>query len=112
MSGRIVLGLFYRESAVRVPQGLNLWGRLSRRSYSTALKIEGQKSEKMEKLLSFKDFKDKHVESWESFKESPIAKTIYGNDLEKISKAYNRFCLSQYSQYKHQVYGGNPSLMT
>ncbi len=108
MSGRIFLGLLSKGNAVRAPHGLNLWGRLSHRSYSTALKTEDSKSEKMDELLPFKDFKDKHVENWESFKESSIAKIVYGNDLEKISRAYERFCLSQYSQYKHQVYGGNP----
>ncbi|MCB1074041.1 MAG: hypothetical protein KDK59_00730 [Simkania sp.] len=112
MSGRIFLGLLSGGSAVRTQHGLNLWGRLNHRSYSTALKLEGTKSEKMDNFLPFKDFKDKYVESWENFKESPLAKTVYGNDLEKISRAYERFCLSQYSQYKHQAYGGNPSLMT
>lgn len=112
MSGRVFLGFLYRGSTVRVSYGLNLWGRFNCRSYSTAQKIETAANEKMDKLLPFKDFKAKHVESWEIFKESPVAKTVYGNDLEKISKAYERFCSSQYSQYKHQVYGGNPSLMT
>lgn len=112
MSGRIFLGLLSRGSTVRAPHGMNLWGRLNCRSYSTARKIETAANEKMDNLLPFKDFKDKYVESWESFKESPVAKAVYGNDLEKISRAYERFCSSQYSQYKHQVYGGNPSLMT
>jgi len=112
MSGRIFLDLLSRGSVIRAPHGLNLWGRFNHRSYSTVLKIEGTTNKKMDNLLPFKDFKDKYVESWESFKESPLAKAIYGNDFDKISRAYERFCLSQYSQYRHQVYGGNPSLMT
>ena len=112
MSGRIFLGLLSRGSTVRAPHGMNLWGRLNCRSYSTARKTETATNEKMDNLLPFKDFKDKYVESWENFKESPVAKAVYGNDLEKISRAYERFCSSQYSQYKHQVYEGNPSLMT
>jgi hypothetical protein len=112
MSGRVGLGLLSRGSTVRVPYGLHLGGRLNYRSYSTVQKIEGMANEKMDNLLPFKDFKDKYVESWESFKESPVVKATHGNDFKKISRAYERFCLSQYSQYKHQAYGGNPSLMT
>ena len=102
MSGRVFLSLLFRGSAARAPFGLNLWGRLNYCAYSTARKVEGTTSEKMDTFLPFKDFKDKYVENWESFKESPVAKAVYGNDLEKISRAYKRFCLSQYSQYKHQ----------
>lgn len=112
MSGKIFLGLLSRESIVRSHYGLNLWGRFSYCSYSTAKKIEGAKSENMDNILSFNDFKSRYVESWERFKESPAVKAVCGNDLEKISKAYERFCSSEYSSYKHQVYGGNPSLMT
>jgi len=51
MSGRIFLGLLSRGSVVRAPSGLNLWGRLNCRSYSTARKIEETTSEKMDNLL-------------------------------------------------------------
>ena len=111
MSGSIFLGLLSRGNAVRARYGLNLWGRLNCQSYRAAQKIEETTNKKVGNFLPFKDFKDKHVESWESFKESPAAKALYGNDLEKISKAYRRFCLSEYSQHRHQVYGSNPSLM-
>lgn len=105
------LGLLSRENAARARYGFNLWGRLNCRSYSAAQKIEETTNEKRGNFLPFKDFKNKYVESWEGFKESPVAKTLYGNDLEKISKAYKRFCLSEYSQHRHRVYGSNPSLM-
>jgi len=100
---------------------LNLWGRLGYSSFSTARKVEGTTNEHfkhrissnpMEKLLPIEEFNRKYVESWESFQKSPAVQLVCRDDLKKISKAYERFCLSQYSLYKHQVYGGNPSLMT
>ncbi|MBF8264101.1 MAG: hypothetical protein HW387_1766 [Parachlamydiales bacterium] len=66
----------------------------------------------MRKLLSFEDFKNKHIEQLESFKQSHAVKVVCGDDLEKISDAYERFCLSEYSSYMHQAYGGNPSFIT
>lgn len=112
MSGRVGLGVLSRGGAVRTPHCLNLGSGLNYRLYSTASKIEEMKNDKMDSLLTFKDFKEKYVESWEIFKESVVTKSICGSNVEKISQAYERFCLSEYSQYKHRVYGGNPSLMT
>lgn len=118
MFGKVFLNFLSVKNIVRPQYGPNLWGRLNYRFYSTVRKMEWTKNENferksnMETLLSFEDFKRKYVESLDSFKNSPAVKTVCGDDLEKISKAYERFCLSQYSLYKHQAYGGNPSLMT
>ena len=112
MSGRIFLNGYSRVSAFRTSYGFKLWEGFSHHSYSTAQKVEKTINENMNNPLLFKDFKKKYVESWETFKESPMAKIVYGNDLGKISKAYERFCLLQYSQYKRQLYGRNSLLMT
>ncbi len=112
MSTGVFLGLSSLRCLVRPQIGLNLWGRYSYQSYATAQRVEKMKNEGRDGLLPFKDFRDRYIESWESFKESPAAKLTYGSDEERIFKAYDRFCLSLYSQYKHQEYGGNPSEMT
>ena len=65
----------------------------------------------MKKLLSFEQFKEERVKSLKNFKQLPNIQAVCKDDLEKISVAYEKYCLSQYSLYKHQVYGGNPSTM-
>ena len=110
MSGRLYFGVLSRRTPA--PHALNLQGRLQQRFWSRATKSEERPSEMTSKLLSFKDFKENEVESWESFKESKIVKVVCGSDVEKTKKAYERFCQAEYSRYKHQAYGGNPSRMT
>ncbi len=110
MSGKVFLGLVSKGRTGSIPYGLNLWGPLRSLFHSTALKTERVKNETLINSLSFEAFQAKHIESLEVFKNSAAVKALCGNDLEKITAGYRRFCLSQYSQYKHQAYGKNPSL--
>jgi len=120
MAGRIFLGVLPKRNYFSRVYSMNLRGRFSHRSYSTALKAESNGntsfvdkfiSHNRKEILTIEEFKKTHIETLERFKESPTVKAACGEDLEKISRAYESFCLSQYSLYKHQVYGGNPSLM-
>ena len=118
MAGRVLLGSLPRESRIRYR--LSLWGGGELRSFCTVQNVElaaqrhfedQSSSVDMKRLLTFEEFKERHVESLETFKESPAVKAVCGDDLKKISEAYKNFCLSQYSSYKHKKYGGNSSLM-
>ncbi|MBA2367712.1 MAG: hypothetical protein H0V82_01655 [Candidatus Protochlamydia sp.] len=62
---------------------------------------------KMQK--SFEEFKKMQVKSFDLFKESPSIKIICGDDNDKITQAYQGYCLGKYNRYIHTLYGGNPS---
>lgn len=111
MSGKLLIGPLSRAGTTRVYPSLNLWGQLNRYAHTVAQKTQWTKDHKMGELISFSDFKRTQVESWEVFKDSPAAKAVYGDNIQKITLAYERYCLSRYAEYKHQVYGGNPSQM-
>ncbi|MBF5059017.1 hypothetical protein [Candidatus Neptunochlamydia vexilliferae] len=59
--------------------------------------------------LDFEQFKDEKVKSFEEFKKSPRIQAICGNDLEKISEAYEGYYFTKFYGYKHSRYGGRPS---
>ena len=65
----------------------------------------------MKNIISYENYKKDHVENLETFKKSPIIQIIAKNDAQKIERAYERFCRSQYAEYKQQQMGGNPSEM-
>jgi len=118
VAGKVLLGWLPRESRIRY--GLSLWGGFGPRSFCTGQNVElaAQRhfedrslSVDMKRLLTFEEFKERHVESLEAFKKSSAVKAVCGDDLKKISEAYKNFCMSQYSSYKHKRYGGNSSLM-
>ena len=64
----------------------------------------------MKKQVTFDEFKKK-IKSFEEFKESSAVKIVCENNKEKISKAYEEYCLCQYNRYKDSLYGGNSSKM-
>jgi hypothetical protein len=89
-------------------------GRLHPTSYSTACKSSQAAHEclQQEKLLSFEEFVRTRAENFEKFKESPYIKEECQKNPDKAREAYQKFCQSQYSLYKHQYKSsGNPALM-
>jgi citrate synthase len=134
-SGRVALRFVSQEIIAQAALQPSVLGRLNYGLQATAKKIveitrrrgesrlflhrgaaveasaEQRKDEDVKNLLSFHDFKEKYVQSWESFKTSQEAKIIYGDNEEKIAKAYDNFCLSQYGEYRRKAYGGSPSYM-
>lgn len=49
--------------------------------------------------LSFEEFRQQHVCTFEHFIESPISKELNGNDIGKIKNAYEDYCMSKYLRY-------------
>jgi len=114
MAGRVFLGFIPKRNYVRPGYGLNLWGRLGVRPYSTSRKAEliaQDGFENMEIKINFEYFKHNQVKSFEKYRESPVVKELFGGDMEKISKAYEDYCLCKFNKHVQTVYGGNPSTM-
>lgn len=118
MSLGILVRSLVKESSVRWNYGLNLWGRLGSRSFSVAHSVAqkadstAQKNfESMKNKFDFEQFKQTQVKSFEKFKESPSIKKICGNDLEKILRAYEEYCVCKFNRYVQSEYGGNPATM-
>lgn len=65
----------------------------------------------MKNIISYEEYKKDHVENLETFKKSPTIQLVAKGDSKKIERAYERFCRSQYAEYKQQQMGGNPSEM-
>jgi hypothetical protein len=61
-----------------------------------------------DKAMSFEAFKIAHVETLEEY-ESPWVLKVCGGDREKVARAYDFFCKSQYSTYLYKLQGGNPA---
>lgn len=71
MAGRIFSGLLTRRSYFSSVHGLNLWGRFSRCSYSTAKKLENISKEKI--LLTEEDCRihNQNIPTYEQVKKDP-----------------------------------------
>lgn len=57
--------------------------------------------------LSFEEFKKTKIESFEEFANSDLKELLFNNDLEKIKKAYDKYCWIRYSTYQYKGQG-NP----
>lgn len=103
---------------------LAVYGKLSSRSYATAAasqrvsydSIRKQSSHFLENMtnnkLSFHEFKQKEVESFEEYLNSPIIKELFKGNAEKARKAYDSYCKSEYYEYQRSQIGGNPNEIT
>ncbi len=112
MSGRIFSGLLPKISCCFRPNyGLNLWGQFCARSYSTAQRTELTGHERIKKSLDFEHFKRTQLKSFETFKKSPGIRQVFGDDMEKISQAYDGYCLIKFNDLVQKIYGGDPSRM-
>lgn len=118
----MALGVFlggYSGAYVR-SLSLNSWRQLRFCSYNIAKNIEMDTNKifnrssthhPMESEETFEKFKQKFVKSFEDYKKLPYIRQIYGDDIEKISIAYDNFCKSKFLQYKHIAAGNDPSGM-
>ena len=61
--------------------------------------------------LSFEEFKEKKVRTFDEFKNSTEIKKLYSNNEETIKRVYEDYCISKYNRYKISQYGGNPGTM-
>jgi hypothetical protein len=61
------------------------------------------------KCLSFKDYKFKHMKTFEAFSKDHDIQILYKENAERIPNAYERYCTSNYSRYLHYRNGGNPA---
>lgn len=113
MAGRVFLGLFPRTSCSYSAPRLNLWGRIGYRSYSTSERVEHTVKENFKVMqgLNFEQFKKTKVKSFEEFKQSPRVKMLFDNDMEKVSKAYEEYCVCKFNRYRLAEHGGNPGTM-
>ena len=82
MIGEVYL-LFLEKMNVKFPETIRLYG-----------------TSKNLKIIKLKSF--------EEFKESPPIKELFGNNKQKISKAYKDYCLNKTNRLKKLTYGGNP----
>ena len=111
MVRRVFLGVFPQTSCLYSASRLNLPGRNGFRSYSTA-EIGGSSGKvnlKEMQDLSFEQFKKTKVKSFEVFKQSPRVQFLFGNDIEKVSKAYEDDCVCKYNRFRLVEHGGNPA---
>jgi len=102
-----------RNNALPAPS-LNLWKSLGARPYATAKKVESSAHSTLgetKSKLSFEQFQRLRVKSLEEFKKSPAIQQICGDDITKVSQAYNDYCKCKYTRYLQSIYGGNPATM-
>ena len=113
MAGRTFLGLLTRTRCSYPTSMLNWWGRIGYRSYSTSERIESTVKETFKTMqdLNFEQFRKTKVKPFEEFKESPRIKELFDNDIEKVSKAYEDYCVCKFNRYRLAQHGGNPGTM-
>lgn len=104
---------------------LGLNGRFSSISYGTAASLHNVSQENIKeqstrflessmkkKRMSFQEFKQKEVESFEDYANSSAIQELFKGDKEKAKKAYETFCKSEYYEYERSIIGGNPNQIT
>ena len=78
---------------------------------ASLVSVTKQKLHAHKEAISFEHFKKTQMESLEEYKKSYAVKQVLGDDVIKISKAYEGYCQSKYSRYRQFIYGGNPATM-
>lgn len=114
MAGRVFFsGLFPRANSSYTPFRFHLWGQVRYRLHFTSERVEviANKSFKTMQDLNFEQFKKTRVKPFEVFRESPRIKELFGNHREKISKAYEDYCICKFNRYRLGQRGGNPGTM-
>lgn len=61
--------------------------------------------------IEFDEFKQSQVKPLSAYKNSTIIKELFGNDEQRISEAYEQYCLCKFNRYLVSFKGGNPANM-
>ncbi len=72
---------------------------------------EGERRAQNSSPMSFEEFKQKEMEPFEEYCQSPGVKMVCGDDHAKLAAGYEGYCRSRYSLYKSILYVGHPGLM-
>ncbi len=105
MSIGIIRKSLLKENGVRFTSKVNLLGQFKTRS------IAQKNFEGMKNSSSFEEFKQTQVKSFEKFKESPAVKELFQDDVEKMQRAYNEYCVCKFNRHVKSIYGGNPATL-
>ncbi|MBP7074569.1 MAG: hypothetical protein KBA81_04200 [Rhabdochlamydiaceae bacterium] len=108
MALKTALEFFPKANYLRPMFGFHLWGR----PYTTTRKVEALVSQNNNMIYTNIDpklAKRLGLKSYETFKESAAIKKLFGNEEEKVYKAYQDYCLVKINRMKQSEYGGNPA---
>jgi hypothetical protein len=109
MAARLFLGV----PPVRSAFHLTTYSRIGVRYYTISQKVERNALDCLKNMekLNLDLSKQTKAKSFEAFRNSPSIKSLFGDDIEKITQAYNEYLICRYNRYLHSMYGGNAAHM-
>ena len=111
MSGRLYCGFFHPTRLSHYATSYPLTNRGSHCVALTKANAIANKNIASMQKLSFEEFKEKKLRTFEEFKNSPEIKKLYKDNEETIKRVYEDYCICKYNRYKISQYGGNPGTM-
>ena len=108
---RQFLGLILKQRVCYYATTLKLCQRIGYCSYSKSEKDSVKRNYEMKQDLDFGQFKNVKLRSFAEFQKLPSVKALFNDDMEKISKAYEDYCICKFNRYRLAEYGDNPGTM-